>query len=112
MRIPFYQDRLESPLKQMSNPLVPPVETLSVNAVELAHADRKVRLGRLHQQVIMIGHQAVGAADPVVAIHHPGQCAQKQLAVGVSKKTLSAARCRGSSDDRSHRETLIAEGAP
>ena len=82
MRIPFYQDRLESPLKQMSNPVVPAVKTLRVNAVELAHADRKIRLGRLHQQVIMIGHQAVGAADPVVATDDPAQSGQKQLAVG------------------------------
>jgi len=47
VRFPFNQDRLEPPLKQMSSPVVPAVKTLSVNAVELAHADRKVRLGRL-----------------------------------------------------------------
>jgi hypothetical protein len=46
---------------------------LSVNAVELAHADGEIGLGRLHQQVIMIGHQAVGVADPVVATNDPGQ---------------------------------------
>ena len=33
---------------------------MRVNTVELAHADRKVRLGRLHQQVIMIAHHDIG----------------------------------------------------
>jgi hypothetical protein len=38
----------------------------------------------------MIGHQAVGMADPMVASHHPGQRIEKQLAVGVGKKHFLA----------------------
>ena len=63
---------------------------MSVNAVELAHADREIGLGRLHQKMIMIGHQAVGMADPVIATNHPGQCLEKQLAISVGKKYLMA----------------------
>ena len=85
---------------------------MSVNAVELAHADRKVRLGRLHQQMIMIGHQAVGMADPVIATNHPGQCLEKQFAISVGKKILSGVRCRGWSDDKRRRGTAIEDGAP
>ena len=51
MRVPFHHDRLEPALKQVSNPVVPAVEALSVNAVELAHSDGEIALGRLHQQV-------------------------------------------------------------
>jgi len=83
---PFDQDRLEPTLEQRSNPVTPTVKTLSVNAVELAHADGEIGLRRLHQQMIMIGHQAVRVADPMVATHHTGQRFQKQLAVGVGKK--------------------------
>jgi hypothetical protein len=74
----------------MSNAFVPAVKTLSVNAVELAHADRKVRLGRLHQQMIMIGHQAVRVTDPTVPSDNTRQSAQKQLAISVGKKYLMA----------------------
>jgi len=87
---PFNQDRLELPLRKMSNAFVPPVETLSVNAVELAHADREIGLTGLDQQMLMIGHQAVGMADPVIATNHPGQCLEKQLAISVGKKYFLA----------------------
>ena len=51
----------------MANPIVPAVETLRVHAVHLAHADGEIGLGGFDQQMIMIRHQAVGMADPVIA---------------------------------------------
>jgi len=36
--------------------------------------------------MIMIGHQAVGMANPVIATNHPGQHVEKQLAISVGKK--------------------------
>ena len=47
-------------------------------------------LGVSTSKVIIIGHQAVGVADPVVATNHPGQRVEKQLAVGVGKKNFLA----------------------
>jgi hypothetical protein len=60
MRFLFHQDRLESALKQVADPFVPAVKTLSIDPVELAHTDGEIGFGRLDQQMIMIPHQAVG----------------------------------------------------
>ena len=49
----------------------------------------KARLGRFHQKVIMIGHQAVGTADPVVATNYPG-LRVKQLERGIGEKHFLA----------------------
>jgi hypothetical protein len=40
--------------------------------------------------MVVIGHQAVGVADPVIAAHHARERAQKQLAVGIGKKYFLA----------------------
>ena len=40
--------------------------------------------------MIMIGHQAVGMANPVIATNHPGQHVEKQLAISVGKKYFLA----------------------
>lgn len=51
MRFLFHQHRLEPPLKQMANAMVPVVIGLRVEAIELAHALRQVRLGGLNQHM-------------------------------------------------------------
>jgi hypothetical protein len=100
-----------SPDPALNDPMVPAVKTLGINPVELAHADREIGLGRLDQQMVVIGHQAVGVADPVIAAHHARERAQKQLAVGVGKNTFCRALPRPS-DDKPRREILTAAGAP
>ena len=72
-------------LAKVTNSIRKPDTHVPVNAVELAHADGKIRLRRLHQQMIMIRHQAVGVADPIVATDDRGQSGQKQLAVGIGE---------------------------
>src|SRR6266545_1125776 len=67
MRFPFDQDRLEP-----------------------AHADGEIGLGRFDEQMIMIGHQAVGVADPTVTTDDSGESGQKHLAVSVSEKNFLA----------------------
>ena len=48
----------------------PTVERLSVDTVELTHAARKVRFGRLHNQMKVI-HQAVRVASPALPLADP-----------------------------------------
>ena len=72
MRFPFHQNRFEPALKQVPNPLVTAVKTLSVDSVELAHADGEIGLRCFNQQMIMIRHQTVGVADPTVTTDNPG----------------------------------------
>ena len=41
---------------------------LGVDAVQLPHADGQIPVGSLDQKMVMVGHEAVGVADPVVAL--------------------------------------------
>ena len=50
----------------MPDPLPPSVEPLSVAAVQVTHSDREVRAWRLDEQVVVVPHQAVAVAQPVV----------------------------------------------
>ena len=78
-------------LKQMADSFVRAIEALSVHPVELAHADGQVGLGRFHQQMIMIGHQTVGVADPTVTRDNLGESLRKELAVVIREKDLRRA---------------------
>jgi hypothetical protein len=61
--------------------------------------------------MVVIGHQAIGVADPVIAAHYARKRAQKQPAVGIGEKYFLSA-FPGSSRDTPHREILAATGAP
>lgn len=61
------QDGLVPPLEQMPGPAVRLIEELRVHTVQLAHAESQVAVRSLYEQMIMIVHQAVGVADPVIA---------------------------------------------
>jgi len=54
-------------LEEMTGPSVALVEELCIDAVQLPHPERQVAVGRLDEQVVMVVHQAIGVADPVVA---------------------------------------------
>jgi hypothetical protein len=43
---------------------------LGVNSVQLPHAKREVSIRRFNEKVEVIGHEAVGVADPVVTFIH------------------------------------------
>ena len=42
-----------------------PIESLSLYAIELSHAPGEVRVRRFDEQLIVVGHQAVGMHQPV-----------------------------------------------
>ena len=65
--IAFDQNRLEPPLKQVSDQTVASVERLGINTVELSNTLRQVRIRRLHHEVVMGDHLAVGVGTPVAA---------------------------------------------
>src|SRR5262249_12124983 len=52
----------EPPLQEVPTPLMPSVESLGVDAIDLPHGNRKICLRRLEQQVIVVAHQTVGMA--------------------------------------------------
>ena len=64
----LYQDGLVSALKEMSHTLMPLVEMLGVDPIELPHSEGKIPLRGLGDQVIVIVHQAVGVTEPMVPL--------------------------------------------
>ncbi len=59
--------RLEAPLKEMADAAVPVVEVHRVQAVQVLHALRQLRLAALEHEVEVIAHQAVDVAAPAEA---------------------------------------------
>jgi hypothetical protein len=79
----------------MPHSFVPSVKSLGVNPVELAHAQRKIRLWGLHQQVIVVIHQAVGITEPAVASDNVGESANKQLSICIVQEHFLASIAPG-----------------
>jgi hypothetical protein len=59
------------------------VEPLGIDAVELPHPFGQVRVRRLHEQVIVVGHQTVGVPPPVEALANIGKQTQEHTPVAV-----------------------------
>jgi hypothetical protein len=54
-------------LEEMAGSAMALVICLGVDAIQLTHPQGEISLRRLDKQMIMIVHQAVGMADPVIA---------------------------------------------
>ena len=52
----------------------------------MPHAEGKVSIGRFDQQVVMVVHEAIGVAKPVVAFINVGEDSEKGLPVMVVLK--------------------------
>jgi len=52
----------------MSDPAMRAIETLRIESIELTHSLRQIRVGRLNQDVVVIGHLTPGMTDPVKAL--------------------------------------------
>jgi hypothetical protein len=80
--IPLHEPRLEPAFEEVADAVVAAVEARGVDAVQLAHPEREVRVRRLHHQVEVITHQAVGMADPAVAFDDLREDTEEPLPVG------------------------------
>jgi len=83
------QDFLESPLEDVSGTSVVPVEELGIDAVDLAHAEGEVRIRCLDEKVIMVVHETVGMAEPIVLPDRRSEDGEKLLPVGIIREDLS-----------------------
>jgi len=75
------QDSLVPALEQMTGPAVPFVEELGIHSVQLPHTEGEVAVRSFDKEMIMVGHEAVGVADPVVALIDVLEGVQEVLAV-------------------------------
>jgi hypothetical protein len=59
-------DGVISALEHVSGPDMPFVEGNAVSAVEAFHPACQVRLGRFDEEVVVVGHEAEGVAEPSI----------------------------------------------
>ena len=89
------EDRLEAPLEDVSVAPVTPVEVLRVVAVELPHPARERRLGRPHQEVVVVPHEDPRVELPAEELDGPAEESQELAPVLVVDGRPRAARFRG-----------------
>jgi hypothetical protein len=69
--------------KEISAPIVPFVERLTVEAVEPLQAPRQRRVRNANDEVVVIRHQAEDVDEPLVALHHVCEELREEAAVVV-----------------------------
>lgn len=67
MAVFLNEDRLVAALEQMTCPLMPFIEQLGIDAVQLPHTQGEIAVWRFDQEDMVI-HQAVGMAEPVIPL--------------------------------------------
>jgi hypothetical protein len=77
----LHQDRSIPALKKMPHILMPPVEKLGVDPVQLPHPSGKISPRGFHDQMIMILHETVGMAKPFVSAYDRGKDIQKAIPI-------------------------------
>jgi hypothetical protein len=75
------KDALEPALKKVAISFMPLVKKLGVNAVKLSHAEGEVAVGCFDQKMIVVGHKAVGMAQPVITFVNMLKGVEKILAI-------------------------------
>jgi hypothetical protein len=68
MTVLLNEDGLVPSLEQMARAAVQPIEELGIDAVQLPHTECKVAVRRLDEKVIVVVHETVGVADPVITL--------------------------------------------
>jgi hypothetical protein len=71
------------------------VEGAGVLAVEVAHALREVRLGRLDEEVVVVAEQAAGVEAPSIPADHAAQLVEEDAAVVVVEEAQTAVVAAG-----------------
>ena len=75
------QDAFVPALQEVSRSVMPFIEHLGIDAVQLPHAQGKITVRSFKKQVIVIIHEAIGVTDPVVAFIDAGQDGEKGFPV-------------------------------
>jgi hypothetical protein len=81
MAVLLHEDGFVSPLEEVTDSLVPVIKKLGVDAVQLPHADGEVTVRSLDKKVVVVVHEAVSVADPVVSLIDTMEHHEEVLAV-------------------------------
>jgi len=52
----------------MAIPAMMFIEKLRIHAVKLPHTEGKVAFRRLDKEMVMVGHETIGVADPIISL--------------------------------------------
>jgi len=77
------KDGFEPSLEQVAVPAMIFVEELGIDSVQLPHAEGEITVRRLDEEMVMVGHQAIGVAYPVVALVDVLECIKKSVPIVV-----------------------------
>ena len=75
------KDAFEPALEKVAGSFMPFVKKLGIDAVKLSHAEGEVSVGRFDQEMVVVGHEAVGVAQPVITLVNMLKGVEKILAV-------------------------------
>ncbi len=81
MRIFLDKDGLVSALKKVTGSAASVVEELCVYAVQLAHAEGEVAIRSFDQEMVVVIHETIGVAKPIVPLINMLESSQKVLTV-------------------------------
>jgi len=85
---PLDDERLVPPAEDMTKTLVPVVQPDGVRAQQPAHALDQLGVGRFHDQVKMVAHQAAGVDLPAGPLAGLGQGLEEVLSIDVVDKNV------------------------
>lgn len=77
------QDAFEPALEKVAAPFTPFIKKLGIDAIKLSHAEGEVSIGRFDQEMVMVSHQTVGMAKPVITLVNLLKGIEEILAVQV-----------------------------
>lgn len=75
------EDAFEPALEKVAVSFMPLVKALGVDAVKLSHAEGEIAVGSFDQKMIVVGHEAVSVAQPVITLVDVLQGVEEILAV-------------------------------
>jgi hypothetical protein len=80
------EHRLITPPKECPVPMVSPVITLGINSIDMSHHSRKIGLGRLKTQMIVIPHETISIKLESPSTPSLSQDIKESLVVGFLPK--------------------------
>jgi hypothetical protein len=90
MRLSLDEDGFEPALEDVPGPFMPAVEMLGVKAVQGLHSPAQRRARRLHQEVVVVSHQAIRVEEPGLVSDDRGEEVQKMAAIRLVAEDRSA----------------------
>jgi hypothetical protein len=81
MAIFLDKNAFEPALEKVAGSFVPFVKNLGIDTVKLSHAEGEVGVGRFDQEMVVVGHEAVGVAQPVITLVNMLKSVEETLAV-------------------------------